>query len=109
MLADLGDGAAGGDDLGRGSGQVDLLRRRVVALEAHLERHEAVGRRVVLQAVGVADLGADLLVDGGDAGGRAVGREDVTAGLAGQRLQRGVVAAADRDRVDRDVGGLARP
>ena len=94
-----------------GARQVDLLRRRVVALEAHLERHDAVGRRVVLEAVGVADLRADLLVDGRDAGGRVVGREDVAAGLAGERLERRVIAAADRDRVDGDaacLGGLDR-
>ena len=47
-----------------GARQVDLLRRRGVALEAHLERHDAVGVRVVLEAVGVADLRADLPVDG---------------------------------------------
>ena len=46
-------------------------------------------------------------VDGRDAGGRAVGREDVAAGLAGERLERRVASPLPmRDRVDGDAAGL---
>ena len=107
-LADRGDGAAGSHDLGRGSGQVDGLRRGLVALEADLQRHDAVGVRGVLQAIRVADLGGDLAVHRADARSRLVGREHMAARLAGERVQRSVVPAADRDGVDRDACVLGR-